>query len=89
MRLPRGVIYPRHMPCSATLPLIATVVLLLDASLLPPRQVLGRLRESVGSDSTVLGFIGLPFTIATYLVEGKSSSEYLEIKKMAHSQPKV
>ena len=38
-------------------------------------EVLGRLREEVGSDATVLGFVGLPFTIATYLVEGKTSKE--------------
>ena len=36
----------------------------------------------VGNSATVLGFVGLPFTLATYLVEGGTSSEYREIKKM-------
>jgi uroporphyrinogen-III decarboxylase len=27
----------------------------------------------VGNEATVLGFVGLPYTLATYLVEGKSS----------------
>ena len=52
-------------------------------------EVLRRLRAEVGNDATVLGFVGLPFTLATYLVEGKSSQEYLEIKKLAHNEPKV
>jgi len=52
-------------------------------------EVLGRLRAEVGNEATVLGFVGLPFTLATYLVEGKSSQEYLEIKKLAHNDPKV
>ena len=43
----------------------------------------------MGNDATVLGFVGLPFTLATYMVEGKSSQEYLEIKKLAHTEPAV
>ena len=52
-------------------------------------QVLRALRKEVGNDATVLGFVGLPFTLATYLVEGATSKEYLEIKKMGLEQPQV
>lgn len=52
-------------------------------------SVLEMLRAEVGTGATVLGFVGLPFTIATYLVEGKTSREYLEIKKMGIEQPAV
>jgi uroporphyrinogen decarboxylase len=31
--------------------------------------------------------VGCPYTLATYLVEGKTSKEYLEIKKMALNEP--
>jgi len=44
------------------------------------KQTLGELREKVKNDATVLGFVGLPYTLATYLVEGGTSKEYLEIK---------
>ncbi len=37
----------------------------------------------------MLGFVGLPYTLATYLVEGGTSKEYLEIKKMMYSQPQI
>ncbi len=43
----------------------------------------------VGNTATVLGFVGLPYTLATYLVEGGTSKEYLEIKKMMYTQPQI
>uniref|UniRef100_A0A7S4UFK7 uroporphyrinogen decarboxylase n=1 Tax=Ditylum brightwellii TaxID=49249 RepID=A0A7S4UFK7_9STRA len=45
------------------------------------------LREEVTPETAVLGFVGCPYTLATYLVEGKTSKEYLEIKKMAFTEP--
>ena len=50
-------------------------------------EVLGRLRESVKDDATVLGFVGAPWTLAAYVVEGKSSKNYAVIKAMAFQQP--
>jgi len=50
-------------------------------------QTLTDLRKEVGNEATVLGFVGLPYTLATYLVEGSSSKEYLEIKKMMFQEP--
>jgi uroporphyrinogen decarboxylase len=35
-------------------------------------SVLKSLREHVPKDTTVLGFVGLPFTIGSYLIEGKT-----------------
>jgi hypothetical protein len=50
-------------------------------------QTLSDLRKEVGNQATVLGFVGLPYTLATYIVEGQSSKEYLEIKKMMFQEP--
>jgi len=52
-------------------------------------EALKTLREEVTPETAVLGFVGCPYTLATYLVEGKSSKEYLEIKKMALIEPKL
>mmetsp|Transcript_4765 Transcript_4765/g.10140 ORF Transcript_4765/g.10140 Transcript_4765/m.10140 type:complete len:401 (-) Transcript_4765:219-1421(-) len=52
-------------------------------------EALKMLREEVGQETAVLGFVGCPYTLATYLVEGKTSKEYLEIKKMALNEPKL
>ena len=35
-------------------------------------EILSTLRQEVGSESTVLGFIGSPWTLAAYAVEGKA-----------------
>jgi uroporphyrinogen decarboxylase len=51
------------------------------------RQTLGDLRREVGNEATVLGFIGAPYTMATYCIEGGSSTSYLEIKKMGLNEP--
>ena len=49
-------------------------------------EVLGRLRSSVGNQAAVLGFVGAPWTLAAYVVEGKSSKNYAVIKKMAFQE---
>lgn len=50
---------------------------------------LKNLRSEVGNRATVLGFVGCPYTLATYMVEGGSSKEYKEIKTMGYENPEV
>lgn len=45
--------------------------------------------ELAGTDAAVLGFVGAPFTLATYCVEGGTTTSYLNIKKMAFSEPQL
>ena len=52
-------------------------------------EVLGRLRQSVGNEAAVLGFVGAPWTLAAYVVEGKSSKNYAVIKAMAFREPQI
>ena len=53
-------------------------------------EALRRLREEVGGgQSTVLGFVGAPFTLATYIVEGGMSKNYTHIKQLMFSNPDV
>lgn len=52
-------------------------------------EALKNLRSTVGNRATVLGFVGLPYTLATYMVEGGSSKEYKEIKCLGYEAPKV
>ncbi len=52
-------------------------------------EVLSRLRESVGNKAAVLGFVGAPWTLAAYVVEGKSSKNYAVIKAMAFQEPEL
>eukprot|EP00600_Ochromonadales_sp_CCMP1393_P009881 CAMPEP_0174973398 /NCGR_PEP_ID=MMETSP0004_2-20121128/11218_1 /TAXON_ID=420556 /ORGANISM="Ochromonas sp., Strain CCMP1393" /LENGTH=385 /DNA_ID=CAMNT_0016223839 /DNA_START=48 /DNA_END=1205 /DNA_ORIENTATION=+ len=52
-------------------------------------EALKNLRHEVGNKATVLGFVGLPYTLATYMVEGGSSIEYKKIKSMGYQSPAV
>lgn len=52
-------------------------------------EALRALRTAVSPETAVLGFVGCPYTLATYLVEGKTSKEYLKIKTMGMTEPKL
>lgn len=47
------------------------------------------LRHEVEGHAAVLGFVGAPWTIATYIVEGGTTRTYTNIKSMCHKAPQV
>lgn len=49
----------------------------------------GQVREAVGSSAAVLGFVGAPFTLATYIVEGGPSKTFAHTKHLAFGKPEV
>ena len=53
------------------------------------RETLQALRKEVGNQAAVLGFVGAPYTLATYCIEGGSSKSYTTIKKMAFTEPEL
>lgn len=53
------------------------------------KTVLQTLRQEVGNKAAVLGFVGSPWTLAAYAIEGKSSKDYANIKRMAFSEPEL
>ena len=53
------------------------------------KKILTTLRQEVGNEAAVLGFVGSPWTLAAYAVEGKSSKNYSVIKGMAFSDPEL
>jgi uroporphyrinogen decarboxylase len=54
-------------------------------------EVLRGLRREVADRATVLGFVGLPYTLATYLVEGKtgSATDFAEIRKLRETDSEL
>eukprot|EP00898_Chlorokybus_atmophyticus_P006648 jgi/Chlat1/6985/Chrsp56S06682 len=60
-----------------------------EADLAYVGETLRALRAEVGNDSAVLGFVGAPWTLASYIVEGASSKDYLTIKRLAYENPHV
>ncbi len=53
------------------------------------KEILQTLRQEVGNSAAVLGFVGAPWTLAAYAIEGKSCKDYTLIKRMAFCEPKM
>ncbi|KDD75807.1 uroporphyrinogen decarboxylase [Helicosporidium sp. ATCC 50920] len=52
-------------------------------------EALRALRREVGSEAAVLGFVGAPFTLASYLVEGGKSARFVHVRRMAYADPET
>jgi uroporphyrinogen decarboxylase len=47
------------------------------------REILGKLsKEALDANTSLIGFVGAPFTLAAYTIEGKSSKHCLDTKRM-------
>jgi uroporphyrinogen decarboxylase len=53
------------------------------------KTILSTLRREVEGKATLLGFVGSPWTLACYAVEGRSSKDYAHIKSLAFTQPQL
>ena len=53
------------------------------------REILGNLRGETEGASTLLGFVGAPFTLVAYAVEGSANRHCIHTKKMMTAAPEV
>jgi uroporphyrinogen decarboxylase len=44
-------------------------------------------RAELGDERALVGFCGAPFTVASYAIEGKSSREFAETKRLLYGEP--
>ena len=47
------------------------------------------LRQTLDPSVALIGFAGSPWTVATYMVEGRGSKDYVSVKKMAYGDPEL
>ena len=52
-------------------------------------EAVGLVTKHFGSKLPVIGFCGSPFTLASYIIEGGGSRNYVHAKTMMYSQPKI
>ncbi len=50
-------------------------------------EAVGRVAEHFGDRLPVIGFCGAPFTLASYMIEGGGSRNYLNTKRMMYNAP--
>jgi uroporphyrinogen decarboxylase len=50
-------------------------------------ETVRRARAALGGRVPLIGFAGAPFTVASYLVEGGASRDYLETKRLMYGDP--
>ena len=60
-----------------------------DEAFAPLLEAIRIVRGELADDRAVVGFCGGPFTVAAYLVEGRSSREFATVKSLMYSEPGV
>lgn len=53
----------------------------------PVYETVGRLSAEIPEQTTLIGFAGAPWTVATYMVEGKGSKDYPQARTWAYADP--
>ena len=57
-------------------------------SLKPVFEAVSSIKAGLPEDKALIGFCGAPWTVATYMIEGGSSKNYLAAKSWAYGNPK-
>ena len=52
-------------------------------------QAIGLVRRDLGDHTPLIGFAGAPFTLASYLIEGGSSRNFVKTKQMMYGAPQT
>jgi uroporphyrinogen decarboxylase len=61
-----------------------------DKDMRPTCEAIGIVREALApTDTALIGFVGAPFTLASYLVEGRPTRDFAQTKRMMLDQPSL
>jgi len=52
-------------------------------------EAVGLIRSRLSKDKALIGFCGAPYTVATYMIAGKGSSDQAETRKFAFAEPEA
>lgn len=55
--------------------------------LAPVMETVRRLRAALPAETTLIGFAGAPWTVATYMIEGQGSKDYATVRAFAYRDP--
>ena len=57
------------------------------AMLLPVGEAVSQVRAGLATETTLIGFAGAPWTVATYMIEGGSSRDFHRVKTLSYRDP--
>src|SRR5262249_9793353 len=52
-------------------------------------EIIGTLRRELDGAVPLIGFAGAPWTLAAYMIEGGSSRNYAQVKRMMYTEPRT
>jgi len=52
-------------------------------------EAIGLMKQELGDRTPLIGFAGSPFTLASYLIEGGGSKDYINLKTMLYTRPEL
>jgi uroporphyrinogen decarboxylase len=55
--------------------------------LAPVFETLRRLSSAIPPQTTLIGFAGAPWTVASYMIEGRGGSDFVNARRMAYADP--
>jgi len=58
------------------------------ARLDPIYETVRKVKAALGTDKTLIGFAGSPWTVATYMIAGQGSRDQSETRRLAYADPK-
>jgi|GEM_PF-3112707 len=78
---------PRLNPLEDAEPIPALELESFHAHLAPVYETVGRLREELPKETTLIGFSGAPWTLATYMIAGRGKDEQAAARRLMFSNP--
>lgn len=61
----------------------------LHAHLAPVYETIRRLHRALPEETALIGFAGAPWTVAAYMVEGETSKEFIQARRLARREPQL
>lgn len=58
-------------------------------TLSPVYETVRRVKAALPASVALIGFCGAPWTVASYMVEGRGKSDFYELKKFAYTEPQA
>lgn len=80
---------PQLIPLETAADIAALSADKLDSVVGPVYETVHRLTQDLPKETTLIGFAGAPWTVATYMLEGAGSKDHAKAKKFGYQNPEL